>query len=384
MPDLTVTAARDSGRSSAYAMAGVKPADIDVVQLYDAFTITPILFLEDLGFCAKGEGGAFVEDGAHRARAADCRSTPTAAASRACHPGMYGIFTLVEAVRQLRGEAASGRSGHAQVALAHGNGGVLVEPGRRCARHRRIRSEEERSHDPRSRDPRRLARHRPPLRARAARAQRAARRRRRRDPRRHRRGDEGAGPLRPVDPRGVRRPRPHMEEEVLVAFELGHTSPAFRSLLRHQRRHRLAGHRHGRHARSRSATTCRGSPPARSSPPSPSPSPTPAPTPPRCAPAAVRDGDHYVLNGTKRFITNAPRGRRLHASWRAPIRRTRARGGVSAFLVEARHARHQLGKPDRKMGQRGTHTCDVIFDNVPRAGGQPHRRQGGRRASRPP
>src|SRR5690606_942034 len=61
MPDLTVTAASQSG-ADAYAMAGMQAKDIDVVQLYDAFTINTLLFLEDLGFCAKGEGGAFVRD----------------------------------------------------------------------------------------------------------------------------------------------------------------------------------------------------------------------------------------------------------------------------------------------------------------------------------
>jgi len=62
MPDLTVTGALPSGRA-AYAMAGLGPDDIDVVELYDAFTISTILFLKDLGFCPKGEGGPFVADG---------------------------------------------------------------------------------------------------------------------------------------------------------------------------------------------------------------------------------------------------------------------------------------------------------------------------------
>jgi acetyl-CoA acetyltransferase len=79
MPELTVTAAKQSG-AMAYAMAGLGPEDIDVLGLYDAFTITPILFLEDLGFCAKGEGGAFVEGGLPSGES--CRSTPTAAGFR--------------------------------------------------------------------------------------------------------------------------------------------------------------------------------------------------------------------------------------------------------------------------------------------------------------
>ena len=67
-------------------MAGLKPADIDAVELYDAFTINTILFLEDLGFCKKGEGGAFVERRAHRAGGQPCRSTPTAAACPTATP----------------------------------------------------------------------------------------------------------------------------------------------------------------------------------------------------------------------------------------------------------------------------------------------------------
>src|SRR5690606_6933970 len=94
MPDLTVTAARDSGER-AYAMAGLGPRDINVVGLYDAFSINPILFLEDLGFCGKGEGGAFVEDG----RIAPGGSLPvnTNGGGLSCiHPGMYSIFIIIE------------------------------------------------------------------------------------------------------------------------------------------------------------------------------------------------------------------------------------------------------------------------------------------------
>jgi acetyl-CoA acetyltransferase len=123
MPDLTVTGAAISG-PRAYAQAGVKPADIDVLQLYDAFTINPILFLEDLGFCAKGEGGAFVEGG----RIAPGGALPVNTSGGGlsfCHPGMFGLFTVVESVRQLRGEAGARQVAGAQLALAHGNGGVL-------------------------------------------------------------------------------------------------------------------------------------------------------------------------------------------------------------------------------------------------------------------
>lgn len=123
MPDLTVTAATDSG-ARAYAMAGVGPGDVDVLELYDAFTINPILFLEDLGFCGKGEGGPFVAEGRTSPGGTHPVNTNGGGLSY-CHPGMYGIFTLIEATRQLRGEAGDRQVPGAEIALAHGNGAVL-------------------------------------------------------------------------------------------------------------------------------------------------------------------------------------------------------------------------------------------------------------------
>jgi acetyl-CoA acetyltransferase len=123
MPDLTTTAAVQSGRR-AFAEAGLTPADVDVVELYDAFTITPILFLEDLGFCAKGEGGAFVSGG-RIAPGGELPVDTNGGGLSYCHPGMYGLLLLVEAVRQLRGECGERQVPDAHVALAHGNGGVL-------------------------------------------------------------------------------------------------------------------------------------------------------------------------------------------------------------------------------------------------------------------
>ncbi|MGY6273158.1 acetyl-CoA acetyltransferase [Achromobacter denitrificans] len=123
MPDLVNTGARVSG-SLAYAQAGLTSSDIDVVGLYDAFTINTILFLEDLGFCAKGEGGAFAGNG----RIAPGGGLPVntnGGGLSYCHPGMYGIFLLIEAVRQLRGDCGQRQVDGAEVALAHGNGGVL-------------------------------------------------------------------------------------------------------------------------------------------------------------------------------------------------------------------------------------------------------------------
>ncbi|MEX6723901.1 acetyl-CoA acetyltransferase [Parapedomonas caeni] len=121
-PDVTVTAAAESG-PRAYAAAGVGPADIDVVQLYDAFTINTILFLEDLGFCPKGEGGRFVADG-HIGPGGSLPVNTNGGGLSCCHPGMYGLFAIVEAARQIRGEAAN-QLADVEVALAHGNGGTL-------------------------------------------------------------------------------------------------------------------------------------------------------------------------------------------------------------------------------------------------------------------
>ncbi len=123
MPDLTVTAAAQSG-PEAFAMAGVKPSDIDVVELYDAFTINTILFLEDMGFCKKGEGGAFVADG----NIAPGGSLPvnTNGGGLSCvHPGMYGMFLMIEAVQQLRGECGARQIKGAELAACNGNGGYL-------------------------------------------------------------------------------------------------------------------------------------------------------------------------------------------------------------------------------------------------------------------
>jgi len=115
MPSLVTSAAADSG-ARAYSEAGVGPSDVTCVQIYDAFTITPIVFLEDLGFCAKGEGGPFVESGAIAPGGALPMNTNGGGLSYQ-HPGMYGLLLLVEAVRQVRGDH--------DVVLAHGNGGVF-------------------------------------------------------------------------------------------------------------------------------------------------------------------------------------------------------------------------------------------------------------------
>jgi acetyl-CoA acetyltransferase len=123
MPDYTTTGAAQAG-PEAFARAGLTPDDVDVVHLYDSFTITVLLMLEDLGFCKKGEGGPFVEDGKLRIGGA-LPLNPDGGGLSSCHPGMRGIFLIVEAVRQLRGQAGPAQVEGANVALACGSGGWL-------------------------------------------------------------------------------------------------------------------------------------------------------------------------------------------------------------------------------------------------------------------
>jgi acetyl-CoA acetyltransferase len=123
MPDFTVTGAKVSGED-AFRHAGVTPEDIDTVQLYDSFTITALLMLEDLGFCKKGEGGPFVEGGTLELGGKLPLNTDGGALS-SCHPGMRGIFLLAEAARQLRGQAGEAQVSDCKLALACGSGGTL-------------------------------------------------------------------------------------------------------------------------------------------------------------------------------------------------------------------------------------------------------------------
>ena len=122
MQSYTTTAAVASGRD-AYAMAGLGPEDIDVVQIYDAFTINVIVGLEDLGFCKKGEGGTLVDRGIGPGSKRPVNTS--GGGLRYCHPGMFGIYLLIEAVQQLRKEAGARQVPNADVALVHGIGGVL-------------------------------------------------------------------------------------------------------------------------------------------------------------------------------------------------------------------------------------------------------------------
>jgi acetyl-CoA acetyltransferase len=130
--DFTVSPAAVSGRA-AFARAGVSPADIDFAEIYDAFTYMTLVTLEDLGFCPKGEGGAFVEKGRLTIDGELPVNTDGGGLS-ACHPGMRGLFLLVEAVRQLRGEAGERQvrragGGLPELAVASGTGGWFCSSG---------------------------------------------------------------------------------------------------------------------------------------------------------------------------------------------------------------------------------------------------------------
>jgi acetyl-CoA acetyltransferase len=135
MPSLTTTGLAAASRRT-FAQAGITSADVDVVELYDAFTINTILFLEDMGFCAKGEGGTFVSDGRIApggAFVSGGRIAPDGALPvntnggglSYCHPGMYGLFTMVEATQQIMGLCGERQVEGVDIAIAQGNGGEL-------------------------------------------------------------------------------------------------------------------------------------------------------------------------------------------------------------------------------------------------------------------
>jgi acetyl-CoA acetyltransferase len=124
MPDLATHGAAVASGRAAFEMAGLTPAEIDVAEIYDSFTITVLMTLEALGFCGRGEGGAFVS-GQRTAPGGAFPMNTNGGGLSYCHPGMYGIFLLIEATRQLRGECGSRQVEGARIALAHGTGGVL-------------------------------------------------------------------------------------------------------------------------------------------------------------------------------------------------------------------------------------------------------------------
>ncbi len=121
-PDLTVTPGVVSGRE-AFGMAGIKPSDVDVFEPYDNFTHSVLLYLEDLGFCGKGEAGELVASDALDP-GGRLPSMTSGGGLSYNHPGALGILLLIEAVRQLRGEAGDRQVANAEIAVAHGTGGL--------------------------------------------------------------------------------------------------------------------------------------------------------------------------------------------------------------------------------------------------------------------
>ncbi len=123
MPDFTLTGAATCG-PAALSQAGLTAADIDTVQFYDSFTITVLLLLEGLGICGRGEGGAYVSEG-HLRRGGDLPLNTDGGGLSSCHPGMRGIFLLIEATRQLRHQAGEAQVPDCRIAAAMGSGGWL-------------------------------------------------------------------------------------------------------------------------------------------------------------------------------------------------------------------------------------------------------------------
>lgn len=123
VPDLLRTGAVTSGKT-AFARAGLCPDDVDVAQIYDSFTITVVLSLEALGFCGFGEATEFVAEKGIRPGGQFPLNTSGGGLSY-CHPGMFGVFLVIEAVRQLRGDGGQRQVRDPEVALVHGTGGIL-------------------------------------------------------------------------------------------------------------------------------------------------------------------------------------------------------------------------------------------------------------------
>jgi len=127
MPDLTRSIARETG-PKALKMAGLTHDDMDLTMIYDSFTYTVLVTLESLGYCAAGEGPDFVAD-QRTAPGGDFPLNTNGGGLSYTHPGMYGIFTIVEAVRQLRGETGDRQVDNCKTALANGTGGSLSSTG---------------------------------------------------------------------------------------------------------------------------------------------------------------------------------------------------------------------------------------------------------------
>lgn len=128
MPDFASWDAAKVSSRQALAMSGVTHADVDVAMFYDAFTIVPVMGLEATGFCKSGEGGPFVAGG-RTAPGGDFPMNTNGGGLSYTHTGMYGMFLLVEAVRQLRGVCGPRQVAGAEIAFCHGLGGMLSAAG---------------------------------------------------------------------------------------------------------------------------------------------------------------------------------------------------------------------------------------------------------------
>jgi acetyl-CoA acetyltransferase len=124
MPDFAFWDAAKTASDAAWAMSGVGHADIDIAMFYDAFTIVPVMGLEATGFCKPGEGGAFVSGG-RTAPGGPFPMNTNGGGLSYTHSGMYGMFTMTEAVRQLRGECGPRQVNDAKTAICHGLGGMF-------------------------------------------------------------------------------------------------------------------------------------------------------------------------------------------------------------------------------------------------------------------
>ncbi|MDP7088135.1 MAG: acetyl-CoA acetyltransferase [Dehalococcoidia bacterium] len=127
MPNLTQAFGMHTG-PQALEMAGITHSDLDLAMIYDSFTYTVLVSIENLGFCASGEGPDLVAS-QRTAPGGDFPLNTNGGGLSYTHPGMYGIFTIVEAVRQLRGQAGERQLGNCDLAVAHGTGGLLSSTG---------------------------------------------------------------------------------------------------------------------------------------------------------------------------------------------------------------------------------------------------------------
>ena len=127
MPSLTSLIARETG-PKAFQMAGVKHSDFDLAMIYDSFTYTVMLTLESLGFCGRGEAADFVK-GQRTAPGGDFPMNTAGGGLSYTHPGAYGVFLIIEAVRQLRGEGGDRQVPNCNLTFCHGTGGSLSSGG---------------------------------------------------------------------------------------------------------------------------------------------------------------------------------------------------------------------------------------------------------------